>query len=249
MLSSLSLNLAVLLGPPDGEDEPRLAVVQVPGRLPRLVRPPGVEGMLLRAARGRDPGRAREPVPGPEDPRRRPPSASRATPSSSFDDEGGRDFLQAIEEELRKRRRSGIVRLEIEDGVVAAAARAADRRGSSSGPDDVYRIRGPLDIRRADVARGPAAARGPARPAAEAAAVDRAERRTSSRCSTSATCCCTIPYESFDPVVALVSVPRPTTPTCSRSSRRSTARAATRPWCARSRGPPRTASRSRCSSS
>ena len=41
MLASLSLNLAVLLAPAEDEGERRLAVVQVPGRLPRLVRPPG----------------------------------------------------------------------------------------------------------------------------------------------------------------------------------------------------------------
>ncbi len=39
MLASLSLNLAVLLEPEEEEEEARLAVVQVPGRLPRLVRP------------------------------------------------------------------------------------------------------------------------------------------------------------------------------------------------------------------
>jgi polyphosphate kinase len=43
-LSSLSLNVALLLAPADEGDPPRLAVVQVPGRLPRLVRPPGAEG-------------------------------------------------------------------------------------------------------------------------------------------------------------------------------------------------------------
>src|SRR5262249_29463663 len=42
--SSLSINLALLLAPAEGEDQPRLAVVQVPSRLPRLVRPPGSDG-------------------------------------------------------------------------------------------------------------------------------------------------------------------------------------------------------------
>ncbi len=44
MLAGLSLNLALLLAPAEGEEQPRLAVVQVPGRLPRLVRPAGPPG-------------------------------------------------------------------------------------------------------------------------------------------------------------------------------------------------------------
>src|SRR5437667_4874298 len=44
MLAGLSLNLAILLSPAPGEEAPRLAVVQVPARLPRLVRPAGLEG-------------------------------------------------------------------------------------------------------------------------------------------------------------------------------------------------------------
>src|SRR5258708_36076678 len=44
MLASLSLNLALLLAPAEGEEHTRLAVVQVPARLPRLVRLPGGDG-------------------------------------------------------------------------------------------------------------------------------------------------------------------------------------------------------------
>ena len=49
MLASLSLNLAVLLEPSGDDPSPRLAVVQVPSRLPRLVRVPGgdVSGSAL----------------------------------------------------------------------------------------------------------------------------------------------------------------------------------------------------------
>ena len=43
-----------------------------------------------------------------------------------LDDEGGRDFLQLIEEELRNRRRSSVVRLEIEAQVERRAAAAAE---------------------------------------------------------------------------------------------------------------------------
>ena len=47
MLANLSLNLAILLAPETEETAPRLAVVQVPGRLPRMVRLPGTEGSFV----------------------------------------------------------------------------------------------------------------------------------------------------------------------------------------------------------
>ena len=145
MLASLSLNLAVLLGPPEGEDDPRLAVVQVPGRLPRLVRPPGVEGLvhvLLENVIWAD---LQSLFPGQEI---RDVAAFRIARDSEldFDDEGGRDFLQVIEEELKNRRRSGIVRLEVEDGVSAPLLDLLASR-LEVGADDIYRIRGPVDIR------------------------------------------------------------------------------------------------------
>ncbi len=145
MLASLSLNLAVLVGPAEGEDEPRLAVVQVPGRLPRLVRPPGVEGLvhvlledvIWAELQGLFPGQEIRDV-----------AAFRIARDSEldFDDEGGRDFLQVIEEELKNRRRSGIVRLEVQDGVSDALLALLVSR-LEVGREDVYPIHGPIDIR------------------------------------------------------------------------------------------------------
>ena len=145
MLSSLSLNLAVLLGPADGEDDPRLAVVQVPGRLSRLVRPPGVEGMLHVLLEDVIWAELASLFPGQEI---RDVAAFRIARDSEldFDDEGGRDFLQVIEEELRNRRRSGIVRLEIEDGVSPPLVELLMSRLELA-VEDVYRIRGPVDVR------------------------------------------------------------------------------------------------------
>ena len=145
MLASLSLNLAVLLGPAEGEDEPRLAVVQVPGRLPRLVRPPGTEGMvhvLLEDVIWAD---LQSLFPGQEI---RDVAAFRIARDSEldFDDEGGRDFLQVIEEELKNRRRSEIVRLEVQDGVSEVLLELLVSR-LGVGEVDVYPIRGPVDIR------------------------------------------------------------------------------------------------------
>src|SRR4029453_19545006 len=82
---------------------------------PRLVRPPGTEGMvhvLLEDVIWAD---LQSLFPGQEI---RDVAAFRIARDSEldFDDEGGRDFLQVIEEELKNRRRSGIVRLEVQDG-------------------------------------------------------------------------------------------------------------------------------------
>jgi polyphosphate kinase len=145
MLASLSLNLAVLIGPADGEDQPRLAVVQVPSRLPRLVRPPGTEGMvhvLLEDVIWAD---LQSLFPGQEI---RDVAAFRIARDSEldFDDEGGRDFLQVIEEELKNRRRSEIVRLEVQDGVSEVLLELLVSR-LGVGEVDVYPIRGPVDIR------------------------------------------------------------------------------------------------------
>ena len=145
MLAGLSLNLAVLLGPAEGDDEPRLAVVQVPGRLPRLVRPPGVEGLAHVLLEGAIWAELAGLFPGQEI---RDVAVFRVARDSEldFDDEGGRDFLQVIEEELKNRRRSGIVRLEVEDGVSKPLLDLLASR-LDVGPEDTYRIRGPVDIR------------------------------------------------------------------------------------------------------
>jgi polyphosphate kinase len=63
-----------------------------------------------------------------------------------LDDEGGRDLLQAIEEELRNRRRSQVVRLEIESRASEALTDLLSARLGVSAAD-VYRVDGPLDIR------------------------------------------------------------------------------------------------------
>ena len=143
-LSSLSLNLAVLLEPVEGETEPRLAVVQVPG-LQRLVRPVGGEGtiyvLLEELVRSELPAL----FPG-----------QRVIESAVFrvsrdaaldlDDEGGGDYLEAIEDELRKRRRNQVVRLQVEAGVGEELLKLLARRLQVT-TRDVYRTRSPLDLR------------------------------------------------------------------------------------------------------
>src|SRR5262249_4142133 len=111
ILSSLSLNLAFRLASADGE--PRLAIVQVPPRLTRLVKfaaPASfvpleeiiaaqvgelfagqtvVDTAVFRLARDAE---------------------------LELDDEGGRTQLEIVEREVRRRRRGGVVRLEVMAG-------------------------------------------------------------------------------------------------------------------------------------
>jgi polyphosphate kinase len=145
MLANLSLNLALLLAPAEGESGPRLAVVQVPGRLPRLVRVAGGDGStyawiedVLSSELGRlFPG---QPI--------LEAAVFRVARDSELDldDEGGRSLLETVEEELRKRRGSRVVRLEVRAGAgEALVGTLASRLGV--GPEETYRIPGPLDVR------------------------------------------------------------------------------------------------------
>ncbi len=144
LLASLSLNVVLRLAPADAGAAPRLAVVQIPPRLPRLVRVPGeaatfvLLGDVIRAEFDTlFPGQAVLES-----------AILRLSRDSELelDDEGGLPYLEAIEEELRQRRRSDVVRLEIESG---ASQDLLDQVAGEVGatPDDVYRIDGMLDVR------------------------------------------------------------------------------------------------------
>ena len=61
-------------------------------------------------------------------------------------DEGGRDYLRAVEEELRNRRQSRAVRLEIEQGA-SDELRGLLAARLELGEADVYPAPGPLDVR------------------------------------------------------------------------------------------------------
>jgi len=145
MLSSLSLNLTFLLAPDKDGEEPRLALVQVPPLLSRLVRLAGeggpvlvpLEDVIRAEAQALFPGQAiTEAV------------AIRLARDSELelDDEGGLSYLEAIEEELRKRRRKDVVRLEIEAGASEVLVDVLARQLQLEA-DDIYRVPGPLDPR------------------------------------------------------------------------------------------------------
>jgi polyphosphate kinase len=148
MLSSLSLNFAVVLAPaPDAADaaERRLAVVQVPPGLTRTVpasRQDERSWVLLEEV-------IREHLPqlfpGQEILEASVIRVARDA-EIDLDEEGGRTHLEAVEREVRRRRKGDAVRLEVE-------ASASDdlvqllREQLELEPDDVYLIPGPLDLR------------------------------------------------------------------------------------------------------
>ena len=121
-----------------------------------------------------------------------------------FDDEGGRTQLELVERELRHRRRSGVVRLEVSaDSSEELVTLLRDQVDISA--DDVYVVRGPLDLRVVmglmdlpglDAFRDPP--RPPVHVLADAQQVDLfsvLEERDLLLLH---------PYESYDPVVALL---------------------------------------------
>lgn len=203
MLSSLSVNLAVRLAPAEEGLPERIAVVQVPSVLPRLVRVAGGEGVTFVRldALIRDgfaavfPGQAVIES-----------AAFRITRDAEMelDDEGGRSYVEAVEEELRHRRKSDVVRLEIEDGASAALASLI---AGLAGVDDefVHRVPGLLDLRALwgvvevpgferlrDPGMKPAPVLGEGRAGRIFDALDAADILVHH------------PYDAFDPVLALV---------------------------------------------
>jgi polyphosphate kinase len=117
LLTSLSLNLALRLPPSSSDSDPRIAIVQVPQGLTRLV--PVAAAALIRLARDAE---------------------------LELDDEGGRTQLEAVERELRRRRKSDVVRLEVTSDISSELLALISER-LDVGPEDVYQINGPLDLR------------------------------------------------------------------------------------------------------
>ncbi len=144
-LSNLSLNLAIRLAPAEGEEAPRLAVVQVPSGLRRLVRPVGGDGNTYVLLEEIVRAELATLFPGQEVLEAAPFRISRDA-EMELDDEGGRDYVEEIEEELRKRRLSKVVRLEVEQGMSDSLLGTLVERLEID-VSDVYYVRGPLDLR------------------------------------------------------------------------------------------------------
>ena len=145
LLSSLSLNLALRLEPSEPGDPPRLAVVQLPSRLPRLVRVAGGEGAMFVPLEDVIRGGFDALFPGQTVLESAAFRMSRDA-ELELDDEGGQSYLEALEEELRRRRKSDVVRLEVEarasDGLVQLLVEQAGLEGH-----DLYRLSGLLVLR------------------------------------------------------------------------------------------------------
>jgi polyphosphate kinase len=142
-LLNKSLNLAVMLQRP-GADSKVFAVVQVPAVLPRFVPLPAEKGQVFTALEtvirmhlvDLFPGMAIEHA-----------TVFRLTRDSEYeiDDDEVEDLLKTIEEEVRKRRRGAVVRVEIEAGAPPEVEQFL-MRPLDLEPLDVYRIPGPLDL-------------------------------------------------------------------------------------------------------
>jgi polyphosphate kinase len=203
MLAGLSLNLALLLAPAEGQEQPRLGVVQVPARLPRLVRPAGsgtayvfLEDVIRAELGALFPGQTILEA-----------AAFRVSRDAEMDldDEGGMDYLEAIEEELKKRRKSQVVRLEVEARIGDTLLGLLSER-LAVGPDDVYRIAGPIDIRALfPLVEIPALEDLRDAPLKPLASIELADHESLFALLDERDILLHHPYESFDPVVALVS--------------------------------------------
>ena len=145
LLSSLSLNLALFLEPTAEDPGRRLAIVQVPPGLTRLVQIASADGvtfvLLEDIIRAHLPQLFR---------------GQKILESSviriardaelELDDEGGTTHLEVVERELRRRRRSDAVRLEMETDASGDLEAILTSRLELE-PQDVYRVPGPLDLR------------------------------------------------------------------------------------------------------
>jgi len=202
MLSSLSLNLAFRLAP-TGEGTPdRLAIVQVPGRISRLIRVSGaapafvlLEDVIRSEVALLFPGQTVVEA-----------ATFRLLRDSELDldDEGGRSYLEALEEELRKRRRSAVVRLEVEQQATDSLVEVlATQTGVMA--EDVYRVPAPVDLRvlfgLTDVPCPPELRDPPLTPVH---VLDEEQRANLFSVLDDRDVLLHHPYDSFDPVVALV---------------------------------------------
>ena len=144
LLASLTLNLAVLLEP-SADKTQRLAVVQVPPRLARLIHLADRDGFNYVLLEDVIRANLSELFPGQ---RIQEACAIRLVRDAELelDDEGGRSHLELVEHQLRRRRRSDVVRLEIEDSASEQLVSIL-RRQLDLTADDVYAVPCPLDWR------------------------------------------------------------------------------------------------------
>jgi polyphosphate kinase len=145
LLSSLSLNVAVLLDAEPGEADHRLAIVQVPVGLARLVQISTADGSAFVLLEEIIRAHLTQLFPG------QPileASVIRLARDAELelDDEGGRTHLERVEREVRRRRHSDVVRLEV-DRSASEELVGTLRRTLDVTADAVYSVPGPVDLR------------------------------------------------------------------------------------------------------
>jgi len=145
LLASLTLYLAVRLTPAGGDPSERLAIVQVPVAHTRLlpVRDAAPASFILLEEIIRS--HLAQLFPGQTILESAVIRVSRDA-ELELDDEGGRTQLELVERELRKRRRSDIVRLEVE-ARASEALLALLQLQLGIGGEEVYAVDGPIDLR------------------------------------------------------------------------------------------------------
>ena len=144
LLSSLSLNLVVLLGPANGETANRLAVVQVPSGVPRLIRVhPGERTFVLLEDVIR--GHLSQLFPGQPIVQSTVIRLARDA-ELELDDEGGWTHLELVEREVKRRRRGDVVCLEVDASATPELVELLQEQLDVVS-DDVYHVPAPLDLR------------------------------------------------------------------------------------------------------
>jgi len=206
LLSSLTLNLALRLAPaPTEADEdpgPRLAIVQVPTGLTRLVQvagPAGFTYVLLE-----DIIREHLPQLFPGQTILESVVIRLARDAElEFDDEGGRTQLELVERELKRRRRSDVVRLDVESSVSPELVDLLQQQLDIEA-EEVTAVPGPVDLRvlmgLTDLAGFEALREPPLQPVNVLAG----EHRDVFSVLDERDLLLHHPYEAFDPVLALV---------------------------------------------
>lgn len=143
ILQNLSVNLAVLLEPANGEDEQRLAIVQIPAGIQRFVSIPGSETHHYILLEEIVQAHLKPLFVGQQilD-----SAVFRITRDSELDFDGdAQSFLAAIESELQKRLTNNPVRIEVDAGIATEFLDLLKR--TIKLPDqDIYLINGPLDL-------------------------------------------------------------------------------------------------------
>ena len=145
LLSSLSLNLALLLDPEPGGSSRRLAIVQVPSGFARLLPIAGEGPTTFVLLEDVIKAHLSQLFPGQNIQETRVIRLARDA-ELELDDEGGRTHLELVERELKRRRLSDVARLEV-DATGSEELLALLREQLDLDPEDVYAVPGPLDLR------------------------------------------------------------------------------------------------------